>query len=218
MKHRSLCTVLLFLLAPSFADGQPQDPQGQVAPVRIRLYNLAEVGSGEIKGGTSDAAEIFQLAGIKLDWTMCSGKAEDAPPQCAMPLGLGEIAVRLLRRPTDRKVEFAPNTGGVAIRATREGGGGYITVYYDRVEEIAERVRIRRKCVLGHALAHEIGHLLLPAGSHSQAGIMRERLSLEDWRAAEMGRLLFANRQAEAMRAGLGSKSPSPVSSAKSTQ
>jgi len=69
-------------------------------------------------------------------------------------------------------------------------------------------VRVRRKCVLGHALAHEIGHLLLPVGSHSQAGIMRERLSSEDWRAAEMGRLLFAKKEAKAMRAGLRSKIP----------
>lgn len=130
----------------------------------------------------------------------------------------GEIAVRLLRQPTDRKVEFAPNTGAVAIRATQDEEGGYITVYCDRVEEIAERVRIRRKCVLGHALAHEIGHLLLPAGSHSQARIMRERLSLEDWRAAEMGRLLFANSQAEAMRAGLESNAPSSVNAARLPQ
>lgn len=30
--------------------------------------------------------------------------------------------------------------------------------------------------VLGRIVAHEVGHLLLPDGSHSKTGIMRERM------------------------------------------
>jgi hypothetical protein len=90
----------------------------------------------------------------------------------------------------------------VAIRADGEIGGGYITVYYDRVQEIAKRVNDCVWCVLGHTLAHEIGHLLLPAGSHSKTGVMREEPLREEWRKVEMGVLLFTKQQAEAMRAG----------------
>jgi hypothetical protein len=115
--------------------------------------------------------------------------------------------VRLLRRPKDRKVEFATNTGGVAIRADGEAGSGYITIYYDRVEEIATRVNNCIRCVLGNTLAHEIGHLLLPAGSHSKTGVMQEEPLREDWRKVEMGVLLFTKQQAEAMRAGFAARS-----------
>ena len=58
--------------------------------------------------------------------------------------------------------------------------------------------------ILGHAMAHELGHLLLRSMEHSQTGIIGSRWGKEELRLSETGRLLFTTGQAEAMRLGLG--------------
>ena len=56
--------------------------------------------------------------------------------------------------------------------------------------------------VLAHAMAHEIGHLLLPYG-HSAAGLMRADWDAKDMRLAAHGRLNFTREQAELIRTRL---------------
>ena len=53
--------------------------------------------------------------------------------------------------------------------------------------------------VLAHAMAHEIGHLLLPYG-HSATGLMRAEWDRKDLRLAVHGRLNFTAEQATLIR------------------
>lgn len=57
--------------------------------------------------------------------------------------------------------------------------------------------------ILGHVIAHEIGHLLLPLGAHSAAGIMSPRIDKGDFRKALGGNLLFSQEQSELMRTAI---------------
>jgi len=54
--------------------------------------------------------------------------------------------------------------------------------------------------LLGYCIAHEIGHLLLPPGSHSPSGIMRARWRGDDFKLIATGRLLFTAEQAKLIR------------------
>jgi hypothetical protein len=54
--------------------------------------------------------------------------------------------------------------------------------------------------LLGFAIAHEMGHLLLPAG-HSPSGIMRPDWNGDDLRHIASGSLQFTPAQANAIRA-----------------
>jgi hypothetical protein len=54
--------------------------------------------------------------------------------------------------------------------------------------------------ILGNAIAHEIGHLLLNNQSHSASGIMRGDWNLWDLRNASYGYLLFTPQQAKAIQ------------------
>jgi hypothetical protein len=49
-------------------------------------------------------------------------------------------------------------------------------------------------------MAHEIGHLLLPSGSHSSRGLMRGDWNLEDLRQVDRRRLKFSAREGELIR------------------
>ena len=62
-------------------------------------------------------------------------------------------------------------------RAARGAGRAYI--FYPRLE-YAVRLRDRHVgMVLGAAIAHEVGHLLLSKSGHSNIGIMRQDLNLK---------------------------------------
>lgn len=54
--------------------------------------------------------------------------------------------------------------------------------------------------LLGLAMAHEVGHLLLQSARHSAAGIMRARLTKKGLRDDDRGYLRFTADEAEFMR------------------
>jgi hypothetical protein len=56
--------------------------------------------------------------------------------------------------------------------------------------------------VLGHVMAHELGHLLLGSNAHSRQGIMCPNWHAGELRLASMGGLLFSEEQGRFMREG----------------
>jgi hypothetical protein len=99
---------------------------------------------------------------------------------------------------------FAPNTP--------EHRGRIAYVFYNRIE------RITRTCMnksprltscdsdkirmLAYVMAHEVGHLLLPAG-HSAAGLMGSEWNPRNLSLAVHGRLHFTAEEAGLMQAGV---------------
>jgi hypothetical protein len=84
------------------------------------------------------------------------------------------------------------------------------------IAAVAKDRRVPQQDVLGVAITHEIGHLLIAKG-HSDAGIMRGRLEESEWRKAAQGLLGFTPRQAEIIREGVASRGSSAPRSARRT-
>jgi hypothetical protein len=78
--------------------------------------------------------------------------------------------------------------------------GDLASVSFRRVEEEAAEFGVQPYEVLGPAIAHELGHLLLGPG-HSHTGIMRAQWRREDYERAPRGAFNFPAEQAEQMRA-----------------
>jgi hypothetical protein len=78
-------------------------------------------------------------------------------------------------------------TVGFAIPGSRAAN-----VIYERIRQIARRRHVAPGLLLGYVIAHELGHLLLPARSHSSSGLMRPDLDLE---LAAMKKLRFTADQ-----------------------
>jgi hypothetical protein len=74
--------------------------------------------------------------------------------------------------------------------------GGYSVVSYTAAERSAESCGRPASLVLGAAMAHEIGHLLLGGQSHAAIGIMVARLDCEKLTRASRGELGFTPDQA----------------------
>ena len=49
--------------------------------------------------------------------------------------------------------------------------------------------------ILASAIAHEVGHLLLPDGRHSPEGLMRACWTRDDFHRANQGQLRFSNER-----------------------
>ena len=76
------------------------------------------------------------------------------------------------------------------------------TIYVDRVSRLASSAGADMTALLGHAIAHEIGHLLMASTTHNERGLMRpvwsreelRRNRAEDWRFTDTERLALRNR------------------------
>jgi hypothetical protein len=73
-------------------------------------------------------------------------------------------------------------------------------ILYDRVQNLAGFKRTDIAPILGIAMAHEIGHLLLRSREHSSAGIMRRSWPSADLQSAAQARLRFTAEQSQRMR------------------
>ncbi len=79
------------------------------------------------------------------------------------------------------------------------GVGFYGYVFYDRIQQLAEKRRLA-PTLLGHVLAHEIGHLLMRSTSHSISGIMSGRWTGDELRRISEGAMLFTALESSVMR------------------
>ena len=79
---------------------------------------------------------------------------------------------------------------GLAFTAPGDGFGSNLSIFYHRVEELSARRHTSRALLLGHLIAHEIGHLLLGSNSHSRSGIMHVPWNRSQVERASLGTLL----------------------------
>ena len=75
----------------------------------------------------------------------------------------------------------------MAVAHPFSSGGVRIVVFWDRVQSLHEGVDpLTLRVVLGHILAHEIGHILIGKNEHSPSGLMKAKFS-----AGDEGRMRF---------------------------
>jgi hypothetical protein len=76
-------------------------------------------------------------------------------------------------------------------------------VFLRRVEQASQRFKARVDNVLAVSIAHELGHMRLPDGSHSKTGLMQAPWDSTHFRSASAGLLLFSEETAVLIRRGL---------------
>jgi hypothetical protein len=80
-----------------------------------------------------------------------------------------------------------------------DGKGCYADLFYERIVELQMKTHTLTAIILGHAMAHELGHLLLGTNSHSRDGLMRAQWNRGDLAEAARGNLLFSTEEATRM-------------------
>lgn len=152
-------TFTLTTFTPSLAHA---DTRGVV----IRVYDIATTDAAARTGAMRTASDAIASAGIAVTWRDCSRGGAAHP--CRTVRDAGDLVVRIMpgQGPADVELGFAPidPAGRVTVMAT---------VYYDLVQRVARRTGLDARELLGRAIAHEIGHLLLRTPGHAHNGLMR---------------------------------------------
>jgi hypothetical protein len=178
-----------------------------IAPAQIlsiHLYDQARVPGPVLHAATDETNWLFRRAQIRISWECPSVEsAEDqgtdmTSPAFQKPDTRRYIVVRLLRR---MPASVYPGALGYALPFARTGA--HVLIFYGRVERLAQSVNQSTYIVLGHAMAHEIGHVLLGSSEHASGDLMQGRWTPATWRLASAGLLAFRREEAERMGAGL---------------
>jgi hypothetical protein len=205
-------------LASLIATGVPTSAAEALQPpakLTVRVYNFAQVPAGTLVASEETAAWIFRQTGIEVRWVDCPISAQDIAkfPACSQTTTLPSArSVKILPRPMADRFGLSPVKFGIAVPPN------HAFVFFQRVQEATKDTGFSRPRVLGHVIAHELGHLLLPGEEHAAEGIMAEDLLARDCEHPGVMLLHFTAEQAERMRSqcclvGPTKKTPHPTAS-----
>jgi len=176
--HRTASAVLL---CACVAGATKADLRAEPPPIVVRVYNMTSSAPTVRREAMDVAAGILAHAGLSVDWRDCSPDADRE--RCRQGRRADDRTVRVVSElvPSSR-----PAGSGVTAVATDDGvhlgfaaldfttqRGVLATVYHNRVDALAARLRLNYAALLGRAIAHEVGHLLLGRAQHGASGLMR---------------------------------------------
>jgi hypothetical protein len=172
------------------------DPELRIV---LRTYDASST-AGDLAAALAAARAILEDAGIAVTWVSCDAVfvRRDEDP-CLAPIGANELAIRFVRLPPHQMPQDRVSLGDSLVD-TRLRVGSLATIYVDRVSLLARRCGVDVRRLLGRAVAHEIGHLLLGTSAHGASGLMRAVWSQQALRDERVEDWTFAPREAESMR------------------
>ncbi len=204
-------TLILLSTTSGLAEGGAGKDSENRPVISVLVHNYAEIPPKMLMEAEEHAARIFRRAGAELRWLNCPGSQAEISqlPACDQPEGgPTQLQLRVVPRIMAERLSLPTNAFGVALSAPQDQFGVYAFVFAHRVDEIAGQVGAEvagvffsPAVILGHIMAHEMGHLLLGADRHSRNGIMRANWTRKDAQLASTGELLFTRAQGKRTRA-----------------
>ena len=167
----------------------------------VRVYNTSSASPRDLDEMKESASQVFNRAGIDVEWSSCT--------------------------PGPRHSAVCPDSGGSAGRTTiflhlidqrlrtllgrADHRTSSVLIFYETACVIERNTNgiVTKGQILGHGLAHEIGHLLLASDTHASTGIMKESYSRSDILTMGQGRLLFSDEESRLLRERVFSASAS---------
>ncbi len=203
-----LCLIGTFLLTaslPGLAETPANDRAEPRPKITVLVYDYAEVAAETQQNAEKVAAEILATAGVETAWPDCSLAETPAPPECKRASNPTKLVLRILPGSKAARAGYHFRSSICGFTVQREGvGEGYlVTLFTDCIQETAKNTGVAQSLIMGHMVAHEIGHLLLPIQGHFRRGIMRAKWGPRVWQRASKKLVLFPGKQAELLRAGV---------------
>jgi hypothetical protein len=164
--------------------------------ITVQVYNYSLASPTVLLEAEREAGRILRIAGLRAVWLECpvglftpgrQGHCEKAPEAT-------DLRLRVLGAPLTNK--FQDTVFGFAVHPV------LASVYYEYAARRAKSddADFEAPIILGCAIAHELGHLLLGTNSHSDAGIMQPQWKSDQFRQLMIGNLVFATEQSKLMR------------------
>ncbi len=188
-------------IAPAFGETTPL-PVEHVPMIPICVLDYAGVPEPVLERARRVANRIFQEAGVMLDWLPAANLSANTI-SCDCPTGPAVLFLRLIPHFLAETLPTYKTRFGFALLTRSSGYPSNAYVFVDKVKEFAVSQATPTAILLGHVLAHELGHLLLGTNSHSQSGIMRSYWGPEATKKIKTCGLFFLRTEAERIQANL---------------
>ena len=170
--------------------------------ITVFVYNYASVSPEVLLQTEAEASRIYQRAGLEIHWLDCPLSSEEANrfPTCQVSPGPAKLAVRLMSRSMGQRLPHEQDSFGFAMFPEDGSFATVSNVFSGHAQDFASDHGLPYSVMLGHLIAHELGHLLLGVGSHSSTGIMHVPWHLKELKSAAQGLLNFTPEQADRMQ------------------
>ena len=203
MKARKLAVAMVWMAASGGLVGtlQAQVPKPE-SKIQVFVYNYAGVAPATLARAERLAARIYGHAGIETEFLDCPLTPAEAAqfPACVVTNVPSALVLRVLSRSMSERAGLTQLTFGSALLPPDGGPGVVAQVCAYCSEQLAKGSESMYAMVLGHTMAHELGHLLLGVGSHGATGLMHVPWNHKELELAAQGSLLFTSREAQTMR------------------
>jgi len=137
----------------------------------VRVYDNTGLDRADRANALAVAHDILRDAGVDVAWR--EGRDADDPP----------AATDLILRIVGASPQTPPDSLGFSLVDVERRTGTLATVFADRVASLAALAGADVGRLLGRAMAHEIGHLLVGTTRHADRGLMRST-----WTTVELQR------------------------------
>jgi hypothetical protein len=181
--------------------GPRAGPERGKLALTLRVYNYA-ISRSLLSDAEAEATVILNSAGLDPVWVDCPLSASQVKnyPSCARAIGPTDFILTMLTKAAPERVSPEEDAMGRALPCPKTEMACSAYVFYKNVQEEAVYAKIHVSRLLGHVLAHEIGHLLLGPKSHSTTGVMMAGWSDDDMQTIARGFLFFNEQQSRRMR------------------
>jgi len=171
----------------------------------VRVYDSVGVPPADVERARSSVGAILASVGIDPIWRPCHAST------CTGPVKPHEVVLRLV----DSGPRSAEGSLGFSVIDVSQHAGSLGTIYIDRVHALATQARVDDGELLGRAIGHEIGHMLIGTSGHAPSGLMRAVWASSELRRGQASDWQFSGTEAVELRRALAARiAPSPVETA----
>jgi hypothetical protein len=172
------CTLVLLITATSIGCARLSAAQCSdnhpVVTVQIRDY--VHLKSESLSKAREIVTDVYKRVGVGIEWLgvmrPAAGRATDAPAVEGTHAPIAQLTINILTPSMAKRGGVGADVLGF-VAVPPEGGMGRIGyVVYERVRDVAAGGSASESDILGVVIAHDIGRLILGAGSGTRAGLM----------------------------------------------
>lgn len=200
MRATRLCAAIAISIAVSSMAAAGADDR---PVVMLHVHNRAGVTPDDFARAQREVERIFEDAGVRITWVDAGTAAGGDSVTTPLPR---RVILWLVNIERDSKAGASGCALGLAVGSTST-----TYVFVNRVAAATRDRPVDRPIFIGHAIAHEVGHVLLPPGRHSRYGLMRGDLDFSVTNPAR-----FTREEIEALRRGLAARSTGSINARQS--
>jgi hypothetical protein len=156
----------------------------------VRVYDSVGVPPADVERARASVGAILASVGIDPIWRPCHVST------CTGPVKPHEVVLRFVRSSPGS----AKDSLGSSLIDASQHAGSLGTIYADRVRALATQAGVDEGELLGRAIAHEIGHMLIGTSEHSRFGLMRAVWVTSELRRGQPSDWIFSGREGAELR------------------